>query len=218
MSTQSTVVRQTVKLLARRLRNILAVEDFSDKVTSQDIVMMMLGMQNMGSEVPEVQAFMNEVALLMDGSKVYLQGFELSSAFFSLKSMGGGKPINFNTQRLKGFSAEDSCNQGDEYSEADEDRRTLKTSTKFNGKSNSFHFRQTYSHWTSKIERGDNKELIFSCTKKRFRLPSAFIALLSALERKLAIRREPLTGPMICTALFGLQGLTADSVPVCSSD
>jgi hypothetical protein len=46
---------------------------------------------------------------------------------------------------------------------------------------------------------------IMTNTRRRYRLPSQVITLLHAICGKLEVRSEPLTGPMVATALYGLQ-------------
>ena len=229
MYSDSSTVRRTVGLLAQRLRAL----PFPASVTGQELVMILLGLQHMGSEHREVQAMLLELSVWMEVSEVRLTGAELSSALFSLKSMGGGKPINFNLQRLKDRpSLSGSASASASESVPGQEKET-------------YHFRQVYSAWTDSSRNGlspgvgvgtdgageeegdtrrqrrdwvgtdpDPTQLLFSCTKRRYRLPSVLIRLLSSLEKQLAERPAALTSPQVTTALFGLQGLTADSVQV----
>ncbi len=48
-------------------------------------------------------------------------------------------------------------------------------------------------------------------SRRRYRLPSAFIKFLTSLTTLLVQRTERLNGPMIASALYGLQGLNLDS-------
>lgn len=50
--------------------------------------------------------------------------------------------------------------------------------------------------------------------RRRFRLPAELVDFLDVLESKMSLRTAPLSGSMIATALYGLQGLTADTTAV----
>jgi len=65
----------------------------------------------------------------------------------------------------------------------------------------------------SETASGSVPNFLFSSPRlhNRYKLPESLVSLLKVLERKLESRRERLSGPMVCSALFGLQGLTTDS-------
>eukprot|EP01036_Dinobryon_divergens_P029292 gene29292-38364_t len=223
MNSGSSVVRRIVGLLTGRLQ---ALPD--DAIaTGQDFVMIMLGLQYMGSEHIEVQTLLNELAKRIEIGNVSMTGTELSSVLYSLKSMGGGKSINFNWQRWKKTQATG------QNSTALPDNPTQDRSS-----TSSYHFRQVVQSWTSsnaypatangarylkmkddedeEEDNGENigaegdEDLLLSCTRRRYRLPPALLRFLACIDRQMEKRKYPLSGPLVTTALFGLQGITAD--------